>query len=289
MSPKKESQRLWPTPISSDQYYAQVGDVESSHDIGKGYLRAEVLLRDKSPLSPEASPASPTRLRESVRELLTSVTSGQSSGVSLAKLDPDGSWVKTYQEYFQATLDGSLEKWPPTWPKWGTLSGGVLTEQLTWGHYTEETECSLWATPNTLDGMPPKSESCLWKEATQDRRNRSKPANLRDQVTNKEVWESFPRRNYNLWPTAQSRDWKGPQGRSYKGVCVDLPQAVRMWPTPTGRDYKDTGDCENVEDNGLLGRVVNPSKESGSLNPLWVEWLQGFPPVWTDLNASETP
>lgn len=41
--------------------------------------------------------------------------------------------------------------------------------------------------------------------------------------------------------------------------------------------------------NGLLGRAVNPSKESGSLNPMWVEWLMGFPAGWTDLEHSEMP
>lgn len=28
---------------------------------------------------------------------------------------------------------------------------------------------------------------------------------------------------------------------------------------------------------------------AGQLNPTWVEWLMGFPPGWTDLNASEMP
>jgi len=37
----------WPTPNQSDMYYAQVGEKESSHDIGKGYLRAEVKIRGK--------------------------------------------------------------------------------------------------------------------------------------------------------------------------------------------------------------------------------------------------
>ena len=41
------------------------------------------------------------------------------------------------------------------------------------------------------------------------------------------------------WPTAQSRDWKGPQGRAYKGEAQDLPSVpltVGAWPTPTGQD-----------------------------------------------------
>jgi hypothetical protein len=27
----------------------------------------------------------------------------------------------------------------------------------------------------------------------------------------------------------------------------------------------------------------------GQLNPMWVEWLMGFPLGWTDLEDSETP
>ncbi len=102
-----------------------------------------------------------------------------------------------------------------------------------------------------------------------------------------------------LWATPTTQEVEHPQseltqtGRrktkdgtdSHSLGLADQVGNMKMWPTPTGRDHKDTGDCENVEDNGLLGRVVNPSKESGSLNPNWVEWLQGFPPGWTDLSA----
>ena len=43
------------------------------------------------------------------------------------------------------------------------------------------------------------------------------------------------------------------------------------------------GDLRNVPVNGLLGRAVNPSKKYGSLNPVWGEWLMGFPTGWTEL------
>jgi len=29
--------------------------------------------------------------------------------------------------------------------------------------------------------------------------------------------------------------------------------------------------------------------QGGQLNPMWVEWLMGFPIGWTDLKDSETP
>lgn len=47
----------------------------------------------------------------------------------------------------------------------------------------------IWATPNTLDGLPPKSEEALQKEMTIARPGRSKPANLRDQVSNMGNWD----------------------------------------------------------------------------------------------------
>jgi len=50
------------------------------------------------------------------------------------------------------------------------------------------------------------------------------------------------------FPTPQARDWKGAQGRAYKGEAMDLPAVV-----------------------------------GGQLNPTWVGWLMGFPIGWTDL------
>lgn len=138
-----------------------------------------------------------------------------------------------------------------------------------------------------------------------------------------------------------------------------LEDVVANWPTPTTRDWKDTGNLDNVPENGLLGRVAAnwqwstprasdgekggpnqsfgaggiplpaqaqqwmtprshevgdyqysrgdktkpvltltgqasshqvhqsrivggmPSKQRRSLNPLFVEWLMGWPPGWT--------
>ena len=56
----------------------------------------------------------------------------------------------------------------------------------------------------------------------------------------------------------------------------NLHAQVQMWPTPVARDYK--------------GRTVKqdmlPDLVGGALNPMWVEWLMGFPLGWTELNAS---
>lgn len=93
-----------------------------------------------------------------------------------------------------------------------------------------------------------------------------------------------------LWQTPVSDDAvEREQGKFNSRGEPKLSAQAKLWPTPTSRDHKDTGDCANVPVNGLLGRSVGPSKGNGSLNPLWVEWLQGYPVGWTDLEPSETP
>ena len=66
-----------------------------------------------------------------------------------------------------------------------------------------------------------------------------------------------------------------------------------LYPTPTSRDWKDgtAKSCRNVPANALLGRVVHLrnsedglTEDGGSLDPTFVEHLQGFPEGWTDLS-----
>jgi hypothetical protein len=37
------------------------------------------------------------------------------------------------------------------------------------------------------------------------------------------------------------------------------------------------------------GRPAKDDRSAQRLNPLFVEWLMGYPPGWTDCDASETP
>lgn len=66
---------------------------------------------------------------------------------------------------------------------------------------------------------------------------------------------------------------------------VPLPQAVAMaeqgkWPTPTSRDWRSGKASPET-----LARNSRPLSETvgGQLNPTWVEWLQGFPLGWTEV------
>lgn len=67
------------------------------------------------------------------------------------------------------------------------------------------------------------------------------------------------------WATPQARDWKGPQGRAYKGETNDMPaQAILAgWPTPT----KGNADgSQMAKDASLTGRRPDGSKATVSLN-----------------------
>lgn len=87
-----------------------------------------------------------------------------------------------------------------------------------------------------------------------------------------------------MWPTPNATDYKGvsqPLGR--RPACDDdLPGRVarEMFPSPAARDWKSG---RGRKDNGHTPQL--PEVIGGQLNPMWVEWLMGFPIGWTDLEG----
>jgi hypothetical protein len=100
-----------------------------------------------------------------------------------------------------------------------------------------------------------------------------------------------------LWPTPDTMPGIS-QAAAEKEVArgaMSLRVAVHVWPTPGAADNRDRGNLsmpsiqrrQRLGKQLNLGMVVDPN--SGALNPTWVEWLMGFPPEWTALDASEMP
>ncbi len=97
-----------------------------------------------------------------------------------------------------------------------------------------------------------------------------------------------------MWPTPTARDCKGanslkhltqPKTPGNNHHVRQLANAVKLFATPCARDYR-TGQRKRYENPD---RTCNLNDQiGGQLNPTWVEWLMGFPPGWTDLNASGT-
>jgi hypothetical protein len=105
------------------------------------------------------------------------------------------------------------------------------------------------------------------------------------------------------WPTprasmTENGSDSGSARRQETGPNPGLKDAAAMWGAPTARDHKD-GDCSqaNVEVNGLLSRQVlqtqtpgdtsstdgptSPPQPKRRLNPLFVEWMMGWPGHWS--------
>ena len=230
------------------------------------------------PSSPEDSPASLTALQESVSRLVTSVTSGGNSPESFAKLSHDGSWVKTSQGSVQVSLDGSLEEFCETWPKWGILSGGVVGRLPTPERRTTASGCSLWPTPRTSDTQSGRivevNENGSLCRVNRDR-TQTYGANLSDAVV--------------MWPTPLAQDARrsghGATDRDKTGL---LARAVVLWPTPLSNDSKNATHPPAAGKRDSVPGALIREGISGSLNPTWVEWLMGFPDGWTDLSVSGT-
>ena len=194
--------------------------------------------------------------------------SGKSLQGSLTKYDHNSASWKTAQ----CSLLGDLEPFSETWPKWGTMLDGVCWELMTPERLTEEREYGYWATPLCMDSLPPKSEKALMNEATNARPGRSKPANLRDQVhpEQMEKWNGgIPIRQTYPTPTNSMMTYADMEQARFAGNSQDRPkyQDVKYIPGSTKED---------------------PKEKLGQLNPLWVEWLMGWPIGWTDLKPLET-
>ena len=92
-----------------------------------------------------------------------------------------------------------------------------------------------------------------------------------------------------MWPTPTARDCKGanslkhltqPKAPGNNHHVRQLANAVKLFTTACAADAQGT--------HGGANHRSLRTDVSGQLNPMWVEWLMGFPPGWTDLNASGT-
>ena len=172
----------------------------------------------------------------------------------------------------QCLFDEVLQPCSVILPKWGMMQSGVCSELMTSVRPTAEKESGYWATPTTMDKLPPKSEAALLREATIARPGRSKPANLRDQVSNAHLWPT---------PTVNgNHNRKGVSKTSQDGLSTAVKK--ERLPTPTS-SMVTAQDFEQAKYNSKTRPEYSKIQNGGALNPDWVEWLMGWPIGWTDL------
>lgn len=120
---------------------------------------------------------------------------------------------------------------------------------------------ALWATPNTMDNLPPRSKESLEAMHDRARKGRSAPSNLREQV--------IP----SIWPTPCARDWKD---------TGNLDTSMQR------KDGKMRHD--SLPRAAWLGSTAQTASK-GQLNPAFPCWLMGYPENYEKLlyRAMETP
>ena len=176
---------------------------------------------------------------------------GTSSLGSFAKYDPSGSLWRTCER----SLLGESTPYSGKWPTSGMTRNGIAYRLAPLVPRTAGNASGLWRMPSATAAA--------------------------------------------MWPTPKASA-AGPDfaktARSKTGIS--LATAAAMWPTPAATDGKGAGKTGQLRDRLDYAAERGQTKTSayppppptgGSLNPTWVEWLMGFPPGWTALDASETP
>jgi hypothetical protein len=263
--------------------------------------------------------ASPAKTSASQAEGRVSLAQGQACGQStsgsFAKYDPATHSWKTPQ---RSLLADSIP-YSPILPKQGTMRHGILSQPpMSALHICANASgfCVSCAktrqlraqhdTPTTMDSLPPKSATALIREATQARPGRSRPANLRDQIS-----------NTHLWPTPTvcgNHNRKGLSKTSGDGLATAVA-AQTIYATPSASDCTRGGTITPAKTGTSLTQQINtlarlqtpttrdrfnPSEmrrktpslavqAGGRLNPDWVERLMGWPPGWTALIPIKDP
>lgn len=170
------------------------------------------------------------------------------------------------------------------WPRWGMMHDGVCSEQLTPVRPTSGSasgSSESYPTPTAQDsptrGNRSSSPNAAFRPGLAMMAARSmwptprKCSAMAAKITPESAWA--PGRFPNLETVVGQRTWPTPTASD--------------GPTPCARDYRD------YRDNGSSPELARHSTTlathaGGPLNPLWVEWLMGWPLGWTDLRPLET-
>src|ERR1700722_19348685 len=204
---------------------------------------------------------------------------GNKCSESFVKLYPLTSSWKTHQ----CSLDGDLEPFSQTWPRWGMMRDGECWERTTSAVSIDESACSLWATPTQRD----------WKDSPgMSLKSINPDGSERDRT------DLILRQIFAFWPTpVASAGGPNTNSKSVKerGHGNNLAGMVKLWPTPTVHGNHNRKGASKTSMNGLsteLKQKARPfgwTENSSSVkteklapeNPDFAEWLMGWPIGWT--------
>ena len=215
-------------------------------------MSKEINMKQMSLL--EDSPVNRSVSQVKEKELMTIDTSGMKLLESLENVSPDGSLAKMLKALLTSTTAWYSDRCKLTWKKKVSKSNVLLFQLQASVLGTKEKEFGLWATPNTMDVLPPRSKEGTIRQMTTARKGRTKPANLREQVdpsTMEMYGWMYPTPSAQeagegeFLETLTSKDGTPlkPNERAYnpktnKHVQITLNRMVKMFPTPTASDIE---------------------------------------------------
>jgi hypothetical protein len=225
------------------------------------------------------------------KEQTTQDTCGPGCEQPLASYDPN---TQSWRMLEDISLWGE-HKLLENLPKSGMTRNGVLYPQPAWVRPINANESSLWPTPTTQEVKHPQAE------LTETGRRKSKNGKTSHSLGLADAVKMWPT------PTAVTRPMEG-NVRMYrakiqagemteaeaqailgKSVWEAQGKVPEMWPTPRAAQAETRNHTVYARESGkpqnLENRIAQrePSAIGGKLNPMWVEWLMGFPTGWTDL------
>ena len=275
--------RTWLRKLKTDSWTQHLSGRILKPSLGQSFV-------EKYLSSLEDTLANHSVQQENEKEQKIQDTSGLTSQMELDSCNPAFAFLKTSKDI--SALDS--EKLSANWKKLVTQQRGEYSQRQKLVRHTEEKESLSWATPNTMDTLPPKSPEGLASEY-KHRPNRTNPCNLRDQVSVEEGNSAWPtpraanpgsRPNgkggkileeeaRKTWPTPIVGDShlnntpEAAQRRIAEGKAT-LSRVIQMWPTAMARDWKDTGDLSNTKYGPTLGRAVQDlHRKTGNLQESW--------------------
>ena len=197
---------------------------------------------------------------------------GAPPGSEAAQTTPSGSGLLSYGSLWtwtpdtcswrtcQASLPGmDLNTCCPDLPKRGSMRSGVISARLTLAPPTGGGGCSFWPTADAN---------------TSSYSNGRIGPNLREAAK--------------MWPTPKGRDWKGLSERGMHAPQDALPNMATIFSRPA-RTMPKPGEessqrIQNWAPHYLTLEDAYQQQLKGllRLNPLFVEWLMGWPIGWAD-------
>jgi len=274
---------------------------------------------------PEDTLANLFQVPDSEEARRTTVT----SGLRCSELFKRADLIGCLQKMLLVTSQWASTKCYLIWKEKTTPANRLLFQLVPKMPTTDVTESGLWATPTLSDTRPNRDMEKQMKRnslglaeqvqvekfwatprATDYKGAGAGTKNLSEhvQATERKLWLSTPTSSMSvrskrfrngaptpaefvMYPTPLADDAKNvnPKPNRIPGLTAKVKEMEKMFPTPTASDATTHWNDKKRFDS--LTAKINQEKSdpTGALNPMWVEWLMGYPIGWTDCADLETP